>query len=557
MLRWLDHTAGCKLRKVRADRPQAPTRRWGTAVSPIRSAVRPNLGCVAGDQSSRAPIVSQAASDIPIFRGVGDDGADLRCAECGSLLLANISPGAVFDIALRCAGCGAVAETPAWPAGRGLGGVSHLVRDDHRAAGTFLLDMDQVLVGPDAQRRRAAETGRGLPEPASILLDIAGLESLIATARLRFEPILAVVPPPRAGRLAKHRLLRLIESVEQNIQDLRAGGDTVDVRSAVRLRRAVLAFARWAEDPLSGRLMQESVQPETFDHNVELLEVASSLENAGLAPEFVVTGSAPTPDLILRVSATRLIELDVKTPRALQLPAAGQALKLLDPRQVVRRALHSSRGQFSTSGILVIAAEIWLNTIDNYAYAAAEILKTPLASGASVEAKEHYRRLLGVLFVSTGYNVDGTDVRSASFARWVPSPRYGEEISLALPSDLDGPFTITFKPSSQDISGSPWSKGEPPPGPAFRQIGSEVRAEGRIVSTATAGTSYTEAFQFPVTARPRRTWHFDLACESGFTTAKVGPDGWLMVDPRVGWVDLHGVRFDVIADEPLLEFTSA
>jgi hypothetical protein len=377
-------------------------------------------------------------------------------------------------------------------------------------------------------------------------MDIAGLGNLIATARMRFEPILAVVPPPRAGRLTKHRLIRLIQSVEQNVQDLKAGGDTVDVRSAVRLRRAVLAFARWAKDPLNDRLMQDSVQPEAFDHNVELLEVASSLENAGLAPEFVATGSARTPDLILRVSATRLIELDVKAPRALQLPAANQALKLLEPQQVVHRALHSSRGQFSTSGILVIAGEIWFNGIDGYANAAAKILKTPLASGASVDAREHYRRLVGVLFVSTGYNVDGSDVRSASLARWVPSPRYAEEIILTLPSEFDGPFTISFKPSLQDgASGSPWSEGEPPLGPAFRQVGSEVRAEGRIISTSTAGADHTQAFQFPATARPRRTWHFDLACESGFTTAEVGPDGSLLVDPRVGWIDLHGVRFDV------------
>jgi hypothetical protein len=502
---------------------------------------------VADAQAPGPPLLSQAAFDTPILEGVGDDGVDLRCAECRSILLANVSPGAVFDIALRCAGCGVVAETPAWPAGRGLGGVLHVVRKDHRAAGTFALDMDQVLVGPDAERRRAAETGRGLPEPASILMDIAGLENLVATARTRFERILAVVPPPRAGRLTKHRLLRLIQSVEQNVQDLKAGGDTVDVRSAVRLRRAVLAFERWAKDPLNDQLVKESVQPETFDHNVELLEVASSLENARLAPEFVATGSARTPDLIVRVSATRLIELDVKTPRALKLPPAREPFKLLEPQQVVRGALHSSRGQFSTSGMLVIAGEIWFNGIDSYANAAAEILKAPLASGASVEAREHYRRLLGVLFVSTGYNIDGTEVRLAPLARWVRSPRYAEEISLTLPSDFDGPFTISFKPSCQDDadSGSPWSQGGPPLGAAFRQVGSEVRAEGRIISTSAVGAGHTEAFQFPPTARPRRTWRFDLACESGFTTAEVGPDGSLMVDPRVGWIDLHGVRFDV------------
>jgi hypothetical protein len=279
---------------------------------------------------------------------------------------------------------------------------------------------------------------------------------------------------------------------------------------------------------------------------VELLEVATSLENARLAPEFVVSGPAQTPDLILRISATQLIELDVKTPRGLQLPAANQALKLLEPKQVVHSALRSSRGQFSTSGILVIAGAIWFNGIDAYADAAAEFLKAPLAPSASVRAMEHYRRLAGVLFVSTGYSIDGSDVRSASLARWVPSPRYMDEITLTLPSDFDGPFEIGFKPSLQEEDlESPWSVGEPPPGPAFRQIGSEVRAEGRIVPTLAATAARVEAFQFPPSARPRRTWRFDLACESGFTAAEVGAEGSLRVDPRVGWIDLHGVRFDV------------
>ncbi len=309
--------------------------------------------------------------------------------------------------------------------------------------------MDQVLVGPDAERRRTAETGRGLPDPAPILMDIAGLESLIAIARSEIRtdfgcrPAAESRPPRKTPSTSPNPVRRAERSRPKSGRGHR--GCSLRRSPAPRSSR----ICPMGQDPVNDRLMQESVQPETFDHNVELLEVASSLENGGLAPEFVATGSAQTPDLILRISATRLIELDVKTPRALQLPAANQTLKLLEPKQVVHRALHGSRGQFSTSGILVIAGEIWLNGIDAYANAAAEILKTPLASGASVNAREHYRRLVGVLFVSTGYNVDGTDVRSASLARWVPSPRYAEEISLTLPSDFDGPFTISFKPSSR------------------------------------------------------------------------------------------------------------
>ena len=118
VLRWFRHTAWCTLRGVRADQAAgAGPRRNGLQVQQLRCCTALNLRRFF--QSSGAPIVFQAASDTPIFRGVGDDGADLRCAECGSLLLANVSPGAVFDIALGCAGCGTVAVMPA---GRRAGG---------------------------------------------------------------------------------------------------------------------------------------------------------------------------------------------------------------------------------------------------------------------------------------------------------------------------------------------------------------------------------------------------------------------------------------------------
>ncbi len=67
-------------------------------------------------------MIAQAERDSPIFRGVGANGVDLRCEACSSLLLANVSPGALYEIQLRCAFCGATADAPEWPPGRGLGG---------------------------------------------------------------------------------------------------------------------------------------------------------------------------------------------------------------------------------------------------------------------------------------------------------------------------------------------------------------------------------------------------------------------------------------------------
>lgn len=263
------------------------------------------------------PVIAQAERDCPIFRGVGDTGADLKCESCSSLLLANVSPGAVYEITLRCASCGAMAPAPPWPRGRGLGGILHVVSADHQATGTFLLDMDQVLVGPRAVQCRARETGRDQLKATQLHMDIAGLEGLSAQARSFFEPILTAVGPPKSGA-SKHRLARLVQSVEENIRALKAGATTVDVHSVISLQRTVAAFARWEHDPMSSQLMQESIQPKAFDHNAVLLEVADLFEDARLAPEFVPVARARTPDLMLRVSATRRIELDVKTPRALR-----------------------------------------------------------------------------------------------------------------------------------------------------------------------------------------------------------------------------------------------
>jgi hypothetical protein len=121
------------------------------------------------------PRLIQSAPDRPVFRGVGNDGQNGVCASCEEvLLLENVSAEAVFDIKIQCASCGGVSRMPAFPLGRGLGGVLRVVRRDHRAAGTFVMDMDEVIVGERAVRSRARETGGDLPEPHPIEMDIAG-----------------------------------------------------------------------------------------------------------------------------------------------------------------------------------------------------------------------------------------------------------------------------------------------------------------------------------------------------------------------------------------------
>jgi len=88
------------------------------------------------------------------------------------------------------------------------------------------------------------------------------------------------------------------------------------------LQRTTLAFVRWRNDPEGSKLIEASKNPTDFDHNTALLEVATLLENAGLGPELVPRRTnEKTPDLNLRLSGTHVIEVEAKTPRALQFPA--------------------------------------------------------------------------------------------------------------------------------------------------------------------------------------------------------------------------------------------
>jgi hypothetical protein len=421
-----------------------------------------------------------------------------------------------------------------------------------------VMDVDEVIVGERAVRSRALETGSALPEPEPIEMDIAGIERVMGDARTTFEPILQAVRPTRQG-VSKHHLLRLIAALEENLRLLRAGGDTVDVHSVVSLQRASSAFARWERDPSSDRLMQESTQPEAFDHNIVLLQVATMLDGAGLGPELVPPSAGRTPDLNLRISARRWIEVDTKAPRALQRPASN-TLTPVEPRRTIRKALRSSRGQFGTSGILVIAGEIWIGGIDAYAATAAAVLNAPLANDASAEARTHYQRLLGVMLASTGYDVDDRTYRARLFLRWVPNPRYAGSIDLTLPPDVDGPYTISFRPSSESSEAhrgleddrsetAPSFVNKPPDGACFRMVSAdEVETEGTIVNRASSrDQTRTAAFQFPEGCRPPVATDFDVACEVGFTVVTVNADGSLVADPSVGWINLQGVRFKTTA----------
>ena len=308
--------------------------------------------------------------------------------------------------------------------------------------------------------------------------------------------------------------------------------------------------------------------PKSFEHNVVLLQVARLLQDTGLGPEFVPAGGGRTPDLILRISATRWLQVDTKTPRAIQAPVEGETVRLISPRETIGKALRRMRGQFSGPGS-PSSLEIFGSTsstangrgIDAYADAAEKFLNEAIPADASKEAITHYQRLLGILFASVGWNVEGQTYRQSLHLRWVPNPRYADIIEFSLPRNVDGPFNMSLGRvvDSGERLITPAESSPPPVDNEGNEIFDPARfaltntgyvvAEGSITATRRSD-SRTAVFRFPKGYRPTHRVYFDVMCDGGFTVVTVDPDGTFLADPSAGWIRLHGVRFEAAPAGP-------
>jgi hypothetical protein len=200
--------------------------------------------------------------------------------------------------------------------------------------------------------------------------------------------------------------------------------------------------------------------------------------------------------------------------------------------------------------MLVVAGDFWMNGIDNYAEAIAQLLEEPLPPDASEQARDHYRPLLGVLLVSLGYEVIGRDVRTRLFLRWIGNPRYDGPIILKWEPEPDGRFQLRIRPEGDPYPEAPHEDDEEPPEgkgfnrARFRLVGDFVETEGLIGNAnPPASSERLTVWQYPPGYRLLVATDFDLGCETGFTAVTVYPDGRLVADPTVGAIDLHGVRF--------------
>lgn len=415
------------------------------------------------DADGTRPLIIQTTPDIPVIVGVGN-GENVLCPSCNRVvLLQNVFDDSVYDLAIRCAGCGKDSHTPSFPPGRGLGGMFQgFPNGTIEAVQSLVAEYDEVIIGAPGANRRQVETGRLAEnalkaQPRRLTLDAAGIEGVRERARSVFDAILPALEARYARGKREHRLPALLAIIDENVKSVQAGAKEVDVLSVMELENDVALFERWSRDPEFARLLHESKDPNTFDHNILLLSFASVFDDSGFGPEIVPPGENRAPDLRMRISASRSIEADIKAPVALQ-RRPRESVPTKDAVDLVENAIRSSRGQFATTSILVLAGSFWIGDFDELANSAQAALGKALPPEASPEARLHRENLSGVILASTlvqyGRNRgsgafddqwDEVDWTHAREFRWVPNPSYAGDLKLSFADDLST-FDLSYRP---------------------------------------------------------------------------------------------------------------
>jgi hypothetical protein len=444
------------------DTAQSPAKHPRRAEAPEVPAAPGKVSLVPSKWDGSRPLVIQPSVEMPLVIGVWPGGEDVLCPTCEKVaLLRNVVETQVFDLTFRCAGCGAECDAPNFPPGRGLAFQGPLRAFDTgvlSAQESLILEYDDVVIGKRGVLRRQMETGR-LGEPSTTRqseLNEVTLEALVVDAREVFAPILPELERAYARGGTRHRLPELVAAVETNLAEVQQGGRTIDVLSALELERDTYIFRRWSRDPAFESLLRDSRDPGAFDHNVLVLILASRLDNAGFGPELVRTSGMKSPDLRFRLTARVVFEADIKAPVTLQ-RRPGAAVPVKEAQQVVADAITSSRGQFSTAALLVIAGSFWTGDFSEIAEAAAKELAKPLSLGAKPAAREHREKMLcGVILMSAHIEqhwleapeaVNGGQpgwMQNNSF-RWIANPIYSGGVTIDFSQDLSK-FHFTIPP---------------------------------------------------------------------------------------------------------------
>lgn len=310
-------------------------------------------------------------SETPVLLGREADGFDYLCGVCGRVILVeNVVEGEIYDIVIRCAGCGGLSATPARPVGHPLPKRTAIMqRGEHVPRCTYELTDGYVLVGAASAERYLEEVGDEPKEPLTID-EPESLEALVEELRTLLGPVFDKLE--KSDRLAqangpdheryRHPLMVRVTSVRNAAAALRRGKSALDLVALTDLNTVIRLYQQFSRNPAWETIRRGVMNPRTFVHDVINLAFAAVTANAhnGVGIQENTMQGKRLADLLIAASSRGLLAVEVKTPNALQDPTLHLIASRAD--EIVRDAFRSADtgmgGQLNAdrSGLLVLGA---------------------------------------------------------------------------------------------------------------------------------------------------------------------------------------------------------
>ncbi len=312
----------------------------------------------------------------PVFLGREADGRDHTCGQCGEhVLMENIAEGEVFDIVIRCPGCGALNAAPARQRGYPLPikRTAIVRRGEHSTDTTYEITEGYTVASALSQAQYLEEIGEA-PSGPFVVSDAAHLDGLLGElrallgqtfAKLEASDSLAVANGSGHDR-HRHPLMVRVVRVRALASALRGGPPSpnpdADLVALTQLIMIVRLYQQFARNPQWARILADIPNRENFAHdiiNLAFLAFSANNDNGiGLQDTALVSGRLA--DLRMAATARGHLVIEVKTPKALQ--TSGDALKPTQAQKIVRDAFSSAStgagGQLGPHnwGLLVVGA---------------------------------------------------------------------------------------------------------------------------------------------------------------------------------------------------------
>lgn len=363
----------------------------------------------------------QAATSIveadfaPVYVG-GGPGEDWTCPGCQTVLATSMRPGAMWEVAVRCRGCGDLAAFPDLPPGHPTGIRVVAPPGTMRPHGPFSVDETVTIVTDRGHRQRQAETGLGLfigRTSAHLTLDQNLGISLIQRMRAvigdrTYDRIVTRDRRARRSRTqpsVRHRVATWVSGIEDAAAVSRLGTPWVDPGALAGLHMTTTLFEAWGDNPSWPNLAGGLVDANMFDHEVINLGAASLLADWGNDVTLSTGGHGQRrADVLMHPGAGQVGRVEAKVPSRLKGPRAA-ALTGREAEVVVERAVDdaglSAGGQLPPDAAAMLA-------IGSFYLADDELDELQRAATSYVEdhlsGKPHF---LGIAVLSLGAVLDG------------------------------------------------------------------------------------------------------------------------------------------------------